>query len=141
MDLQFSIINWIWSRAEGKWLKHLGPSYYGITSNLLLHEMSNFFKFGKMICRYLSRQEWWIDVNPSNMESSLNSESLLSTDWNTSRKWSWDAYSARRKSFLGGVSLLTVPLTDYRNGKIVNCLFSKTTINARLAQCSPYCCF
>ena len=31
---------------------------------------------------------------------------------------------------LGGVSLLTVPLTGYRNGKIVNCLFSKTTIKA-----------
>ena len=42
---------------------------------------------------------------------------------------------------LGRVSLLTVPLTDYRNGKIVNCLFLKTTIKVRLAQCSLNCCF
>ena len=41
----------------------------------------------------------------------------------------------------GGVSLLTVPLTGYRNGKIVNCLFLKTTINVKKAQCSPNCCF
>ena len=37
----------------------------------------------------------------------------------------------------GRVSLLTVPLMDYRNAKIVNCLFSKTTIDVRLAQFSP----
>ena len=41
----------------------------------------------------------------------------------------------------GGISLLMVPLTGYRNGKIVNCLFLKITINVRLAQCSPNCCF
>ena len=45
------------------------------------------------------------------------------------------------KTVIGRVSLLMVPLTDYCNGKIVNCLFSKTTINIRLAQCSPNCCF
>ena len=42
---------------------------------------------------------------------------------------------------LAGVSLLTVPLADYCNGKIVNCLFLKTTINVRLAQCSLSWCF
>ena len=42
---------------------------------------------------------------------------------------------------IGGVSLLTVPLTGYRNRKIVNCLFTKTAINVRLAQCSPNCYF
>ena len=42
---------------------------------------------------------------------------------------------------LGCVSLLTVPLTGYGNGKVVNCLSLKTTINATLAQCSPNCCF
>ena len=45
------------------------------------------------------------------------------------------------QSLQAGVSLLTVPLTDYRNGKIVNCLFLKTTIKVRLAQCSLNCCF
>ena len=45
------------------------------------------------------------------------------------------------KGDLGRVSLLTVPLRGYPNGKIVNCLFSKTTICVRLAQCSPNCCF
>ena len=33
----------------------------------------------------------------------------------------------------GRVSLLMVPLMDYRNGKIVNCILLKTTFN----QCSP----
>ena len=32
-----------------------------------------------------------------------------------------------------GVSLLTVPLKGYRNGKTVNCLFSKTTIRTALS--------
>ena len=32
-----------------------------------------------------------------------------------------------------GVSLLTVPLTGHRNGKIVNCLFLKTTIRTALS--------
>ena len=34
---------------------------------------------------------------------------------------------------LGGISLLTVPLTGYCNGKMVNCLFIKTTIRAALS--------
>ena len=42
---------------------------------------------------------------------------------------------------IGRVSLLTVPLRGYCNGKIVDCLFLKTTINIRLAQRSPNCCF
>ena len=42
---------------------------------------------------------------------------------------------------IGRVSLLTVPLEDYGNGKIVNCLFLKTAINVRLVQCSLNCCF
>ena len=33
----------------------------------------------------------------------------------------------------GGVSLLTVPLTGYNNGKIVNCLFLKTAIRTALS--------
>ena len=33
----------------------------------------------------------------------------------------------------GRVSLLTVPLTDYCNGIIVNCLFLKTTIRTALS--------
>ena len=33
--------------------------------------------------------------------------------------------------YLGGISLLTVPLTNYSNAKIVNCLFLKTTIDVR----------
>ena len=32
----------------------------------------------------------------------------------------------------GGISLLTVPLTGYRNRKLVNCLFIKTTIRTAL---------
>ena len=34
---------------------------------------------------------------------------------------------------LGRVSLLTVPLRGYCNGKIVNCLFLKTTIRTALS--------
>ena len=34
---------------------------------------------------------------------------------------------------LGGISLLTVPLSGYRNGKLVNCLFLKTTIRTALS--------
>ena len=41
----------------------------------------------------------------------------------------------------GHVSLLTVPLTDYCNGKIANCLFLKTTIKTALSQSDVNCCF
>ena len=34
---------------------------------------------------------------------------------------------------IGGVSLLTVPLTGYHNRKIVNCLFLKTNIRTALS--------
>ena len=34
---------------------------------------------------------------------------------------------------IGGVSLLTVPLIGYRNRKMVNCLFLKTTIRTALS--------